>query len=1013
MPTTLPVPSKGALRALRSLALGTSCTLALSAGLLTEDRRRRIHAAREVHDNAKKLKSSRKYHSTGTTIIETLGDQSLRYQEDAFWLPSNVMKGVIPNISSVEEREDVNKRQDAGSPTPPSPTPLRISRYESGRMPKLPITKYPVGPPLKKLFPKSSDNTSTLESPSLSDVPKQKLHNRQGKLAADVTKLLQDPENIDEATSRFCEAIEEGLPTGGLGLSPRLMEIAIQLANSCEMQSKFTESEKVFEIVRNTGALDENQFYLFHPEAIIDRLLDRYHSSSDILGLESLRKACSIFLTKFKGEPRPLSKRLQFQGERLCAKTCDSGMYDLTLNLYSRLQSGQEERTMSAAAAGPLVIATHMKGSHKKVFHYFIKFLKTTPDQLQFSNVGSTAFESILKTGRIDRAEQALIAAQDTAKKIGLPMSTTWLLKVLGTDWRTHQNLEQTKGLFDRLKPCLAIVQHPQAAYGAMIQFSIEANDEPLAHHYYEEMRQSYPPVPGDVRIYGHFAFAKAKRNDWLGVKDDFLRMKITSPGSAYAQELASSFTPILKLYGQCHSIADTEDFIRFFMDDIGIRLTTNLMNLMVDFYGTAKEIDSLARWIDFAAAAACPFNAATFNTILNKCSESWDFSFWDTYRLYDSMCQLSPRHSRFVDEDTLPILRRLAMLKAPSHEELLRRLAVLKKTRRICVDTFDNKTVLRSMAVTMAKNNPIATLKVYKIAQRDRILLNIKHLHLAVRASLRLYPNNAEETLQYIRDAQQMGIDVSGAIAIIIVHQMTAMCEEGNNDSRPVTELLQRTITTLEGSGLTVSPIVVSQAISALQKRGHYRLCIDVWTSLSRRLNIEPSSIDLATLTVLLQVYIGLEDHLGIQWVINTLSANKLCPDSRMRRYLRNTRRTTINLMQQGQYPDKIHSFLDALDEAIETTRLMREEALEDRKEVKSKTIQIIEKAIADEEDAAGHALSSYDLIEKHETETLSKSYSNSPTIDDVDRWTDSARDGYREMDLPSPPVLVEVAAG
>src|ERR1035438_8216404 len=89
MPTTLPVPSKGALRALRNLAIGTSCTLALSAGLLTEDRRRRIHAAREVHGNAKKLKSSRKYHSTGTTAIEAFEDQLLRYRDDAFWLPSN------------------------------------------------------------------------------------------------------------------------------------------------------------------------------------------------------------------------------------------------------------------------------------------------------------------------------------------------------------------------------------------------------------------------------------------------------------------------------------------------------------------------------------------------------------------------------------------------------------------------------------------------------------------------------------------------------------------------------------------------------------------------------------------------------------------------------------------------------------------------------------------------------------------------------------------------------------
>ncbi|KAE9370642.1 hypothetical protein N431DRAFT_344304 [Stipitochalara longipes BDJ] len=1010
MPTTLPVPSKSALRALRSLAFGTSCTLALGAGLLTEDRRRRIHAAREVHDNAKKLKSSRKYHGTGTTILETLDDQSLQYREDAFWLPSNVLKSSIPNITTTKETKDVCESQDPSPSRPPVPKPFRTSRYELGHGRKVPTTKYMYGPPLEISPPNILEN-SISGPPEIPKIPKQKLHNRQGKLATDVTKLLQAPENIDEATSRFCEAFEEGLSIDGLGISPRLMEAAIQLANTCELQCRFENSEKVFDIIRNAGAIDEGHFHSFHPDAIISRLLDRYHSNSDTLDLESLRKACSIFLTKFKEKPRPLSKRLLFQGEKLCAKTCESGMYDLTLALYTRVQSGREGDTLGAV--GPLIIATHMKGHHKKVFRYFHKyFLKTTPDQLQFFNVGNAAIESILKTGRIDRAEQALVAARETAEKNGLSMSTTWLLQVLGSDWRMHQNLEQSKAIFGRLEPCLGFVQHPQAFYGAMIQFCIEADDEPLARRYYDTLRELYPPVPGDVRIYGHFAFAKAKRNDWLGVKDDFLKMKSASPGSAYAQEIASSFTPILALYGQSHSISDTEDFVRFFVDEIGIGLTTNLMNIMVGIYGDAKEIDSLARWIDYATAAGCPVDSVTFNTILNKCSQSWDLPFWDIYRLYRSVCQLGSRHSRFVDEDTLPILRRLAMLNVPSQDELLRRLAVLKKTDRTCVDTFDNKTVLRSMAVTMAKQNPVATLKIYRCAQRDRIPLNSRHLHLAVKASLQLYPNDSEEPLRHIQDAQRMGIDVSGATAIIIIHQMTAMCEEGNKDGRPVTELLQRTVTALQDSGLTVSPTMVTQAMSVLHKRGHYRLCIDVWASLSRHLHIEPSSVDLVTLTVLLQAYIGLEDHLGIQWVVKTLSANKLYPGSRIRRYLRNARRTIIDLLKSGEYPDNMHSFLDALDEAIETTRLMQKEAVEDWKEVKFKTIQIMEKAIAEDE-AAGRALGSSNFIEKHEVEAVRETSSNTSTIDVVEPLTDTVADEFYEMDLPSPQILLEVGAG
>ncbi|PMD54227.1 uncharacterized protein K444DRAFT_618685 [Hyaloscypha bicolor E] len=1010
MPTTLPAPSKGALRALRNLALGTSCTLALGAGLLTEDRRRRIRAAREVHDNAKKLKSSRKYHNTGNTVIETFEAQLLRYREDAFWLPSNVLKSTPPKATASKETNNGGAAHNLSPSHPPMPTPVRISRYEPG-------SRTDVLPPKPSSLPflktKTSQHALGNTRPEPPKVPKQGLHNRQGKLATDVTNLLQDPDSIHEAASRFFEAFEEGLSIDGVGISQRLLEAAIQLANACEAQLKFENSEKVFDIILGSGALHEEHFHLFHPEAIICRLLHRPSSDRSSLDQNSLRKASAIFLTKFKEKPKPLSKRMFSLGERLCAETCQSGMYDLTLDLYSRLQSCRENGTIEAVA--PLIIATHMKGHHKKVFQYFHKYyLQTTPDQLEFFNTGGLAIESILKTGRIDRAEKTLIAACEMAEKSRILTSTTWFLKVLGHVWRTHRDLEQTTSLFGRLEPFLHVAQHPQAFYGAMIQFCIEANDEPLAQCYYDTMRRSYPPVPGDVRIYGHFAFAKAKRNDWLGVKDDFLKMKRTSPGSAYIKELASSFHPILQLYIRCHTISDTEEFIRYFVDEIGIKITKNLTRTMVEAYGKAKEIDSLTKLIDYSAAAGCPIDSVTFNTILRKCYQSWGFPYWEIYRLYRAVCSLDSIHSRFIDEETVPTLRRLAILGSPPQEELLRRLKVLKKLDRTPDDALDSKAILRTMAVTMAKDNPIATLKIYKRAQKDRVLLDSKHLHLAVRASLQLHPNTTEETLRHIQDAQAVGVDVSNAIGIIIIHQMTATYEEGNEDSRLVTELTQKTVTTFEKAGLKVSPIVVTHAVSILEKRGHNRLCVDVWNSLSHRLNFEPSSFDLFTLTVLLKAYIGLRDHVGIQWVVKTLSANKLCPDPRFRLYLKNARRETTNLLRSGEYSENMLHFLDVLVEAIEATRLLREEAAEERRGVMFKTIQIIEKAIVEE--AARQERGSSDSPEAFEesTEIVLETLSQTSSIDALEPWiAQNDGGGHHEMDIPSPQILVEVGAG
>src|SRR5262245_43240543 len=58
MSPPLPVPSKAAIRALRGLALGTSCAI----GVIVEDRSRRITTLRTAINNKEKIKAARQYH---------------------------------------------------------------------------------------------------------------------------------------------------------------------------------------------------------------------------------------------------------------------------------------------------------------------------------------------------------------------------------------------------------------------------------------------------------------------------------------------------------------------------------------------------------------------------------------------------------------------------------------------------------------------------------------------------------------------------------------------------------------------------------------------------------------------------------------------------------------------------------------------------------------------------------------------------------------------------------------
>ncbi|PVH73345.1 hypothetical protein DL98DRAFT_520002 [Cadophora sp. DSE1049] len=932
MPTNLPVPSKGALRALRKLALGTSCTIAFGAGLLTEDRRRRIHSAREVHENAKKLKSSRKYHSAGTTSLEALEGRTLQYRDAAFWLPSNVLKStasavLIPSVNSDCPRiESPAEKKQSTKPTANpkySPPHLRVARI----------------PPLNVSRPSLESRTS-----DIGDHPKRQAHNRQQKLAHNVTKLLtQDPPNVDEATAVFFDSLEERLFVDESGLSQVLIDASIRLSKACRQESMFASSSKILDIILSYGQISEEDFWKFNPLSIVRSLIsiqgDTGHRPVDP---ERLKKACSIYLTTFKEKPKSMSSAVRLIGRDLCKATCQQGMFDLTLALFSRLESCRAGNPPIAVDC--LIKATHGKGHHKKIFRHFQRlYTQTNPDQLQFFQVVGMAIDSILSLGKLDEAEQVLNAASLMAEGGELDMSTTWFLKVLGEEYRAHRDLARLQALFRRLQPLYPRTRHPQALYGAMIQFCIESRDEELASSYYRELRKSNNPRPEDLRIYGHFALAKAYRGDWEGVKEDFHKMKKTVPEDDEVYSII--FNPILKEFTNSHSVDEIEDFIQYFLVRFHLRATSLVMNAMIDVYSKAHEVDAISRWIRYATADGHVVDSTTFNTILRNCALHFQFSFDECYRLY---CLVQNLRWDVVDNNSLSILRNVAMSRSPNEAIRNQRLQSLKRLDDP-VQVSGSNEVYRAMTTTSAQNNDIAVLKIYKRGQLDHVRLEAKHLNLAVRASLRLHGANVVEALRLIRDAQGNGImDVTNVIASVFVHQMSDLYEDGSRVDL-LAELVDRTISSFEECKMKVPQKVITHAASVLQRRGRNRMAIDLWDSMSRRLNIPSSSFDLPSLTTLLKAYIDLRDADGIRWVTKNLATNNLAPDTRLKAILKEARKQVGKQLDRNPCSERLHEWWAILDEAHKEVKEMRQEALLTKEQIKIKVIKIMETAIED----------------------------------------------------------------
>ncbi|RDL31431.1 uncharacterized protein BP5553_09640 [Venustampulla echinocandica] len=945
MPTTLPVPSKGALRTLRNLALGTSCTLAFGTGLLTEDRRRRLHTMREVHGNVQKIKSSRSYYGAGRALIDTLDDLGAGYAPESIFLAGDpAMRSLTKDTNrALKSEESISTRSPEPTALPPPffPVPGHIERppKDLWRRPPairshLPITAPPPPPP---------------------GLSRAKIHNHQHRLASDVASILEGggvETNVDAAALRFLDTFEEGLPIDGSGLLRPLVDVAAELSKACVKQSKLDYSERILDVVLKYPPIDEAQFQSLQPYSVVQHLVDglKNEALSDSRAVDAkLRKACSIYMMEFDGKPHTAQESdleiVQSLGERLCAESYRVGMYDLTIDIYSHLP---RKRSCGVQTLSHVIAACHELGMHGKVFGYFSRYAQKLPDQVDFYHTVGRVIDSALKHGRgnMNRAEETLVIATRMAKSRGFSTSTTPILKVIGHQWRSTKNIHKTRELFDRLEPLAHVAGHPQAAYGAIIQFCIEAGEEAAATSYYEKLRESYEPLPGDVRIYGHFALAKAMRNDWSGVKEDLRNMAVLSPD--HKHDFNSCFTPILKVFAKSHPVNETEDFVRGFVEEGHLEMTAFISNIMIDTYAKAREMASLVRWIEYATSVGCKMDAVSVNIILNNCYRTWKFPFEETYHLYRHILGLGKGSRNLTDNDTMEILGRIAVNDSPTAPERDRRLRLLKELGRP-KHSWSSSGVHRAMKTTLANENPAATLKIYDRACTEDLLLGRGHLVAAVKASLQVNGDNVDESIRLIKDAQRGGQNVELPIAILIVHQMTKVCGQ-DQPAIHLQGMVQNTMSTLDKYGFNVSPPVLTHTISLLERHGRFRQAFNFWTTISQHQGLPPSSIDLVTLSALLRVFIGLRDARGICWVGKILVGNGLVPDTRLYTDVKKARKSAMDIeMQEPSL--HISKFVAALSELRTTVACLRKRAASEKRDVRDMTVKIMERAIKNQE--------------------------------------------------------------
>ena len=964
--SSLPVPSKNALRTLRRLALGTSCTVAFSAGMLTEDRRRRIHAARQVHDNAKKLKSSRNYHSAGAALAETLDEQVLSHGNGSAWtlrksptasasrneeplrdsyLPESKLEK--EHMRDVKDRIGPRQKSPSGSQSgvkgplrlwrPTGPISFQIKRYTI-HDPAIPLARWQ--PPAVEWKPSFSDNRAFKPQPSEIDLP-----GRQHKLASDIRKILAggyESPSVDAAALRFLNTFREGLSLEDSGLHESLMEAVIELCQSCRDHGKFETFEKILDIILSCGPIDQDVFFAFEPQGLIRAALKGIQDPATghkTLNIESLKKACALFLTTFKERPKveaPEVKQWALLGTQLCQETYRHQLFNSTEDIYWNLEKYSAEATNSAVRY--LIRAAYKQKEYKKVVEYFQRFYaQTSPDQGDFYKTTKLVIDAVVEvpTPKYDVAEEVMFSILDMAACQGRTASTTCILRVLGSHWRAHRDIHKIRTLFERLKLNLQFTGHPQAVYGALIQFLIESGDEASALAYYEQMRKIYEPTSDDVRIYGHFAYSKAMRKDWDGVKNDFRHMKDSNPD---LDEYCAAFTPILHLFAKSQSVRETEDLVREFVEKFDMVLTPYMSNIMIDKYLQAKEIDSVARWLEYMYSLDAPIATNFFNSVLMSCHQRWKFNFEEIFQLYQLVKKKGDWTKEFFNERTDSIMRSLAF------STLQRKSGrVTKRLKPWLCETSDpvqSNEIRDAMAMAVARGDNVHTLKLYKKALAGQTPPDGFAASIAVKASLRIYPDDIDATAALLQSLVEKGQDVSDAMSAIFTHQISAIYGDVEEGCRHVQRIARNTLSAIEDRGIRIPTRAVTHVMNILRARNQNREAIDFWESMSRRKGRTEHSLDLETLTVLLEAYIGLRDCEGINWVMHMVTVCDLAPDKRFKGVLLNAQ------IRAGKRREE-REFCDVITSALGEVKHMRFVATEDKDNVKVKTIRIMERAI------------------------------------------------------------------
>ncbi|KAI1006299.1 hypothetical protein K3495_g1925 [Podosphaera aphanis] len=892
----MPVPSEGALRILRHLALGTSCTAVFTLGLILEDRQRLIYTAQILHSNSEKLKSSKRYTTAGASVIKALEDRILNnhdYEskpaEGLHIRPLPIIKEQRKNLTAKEGRTTSRKRLRNSMTSIPShlqssPSSLHISRVTLDRNGR---GNY------EWLIPGTVQGLRQLSSIT--------------KFEQCISSCLDEtPPQIDRAMSHFMHSFPEIVDHDRniLGLTEvKLLGLALTLFRVCKSNLRLDDSQKVFQLVLKWG-IEKNVFFSFQLENIVRKLLSQQTPTS-------FEKAVFIYLATVRSR-KTVTPRLLSLGYELCDRTFKVKQFQFTRDIFHHIKKFNDK--FPYKTLGCILVSLSKQETYQpEVTEYFAKYsMQTKLVKEQYNSVVTEIVDHLLVHGKFDDAEKVVRMASYVAEQQKIVTSVVPCAHLLQNNWDTFRDLDRILALFKRVESYIHRVRFPWVLYELMIKICLEAEETTHAWSFHKTVSEKYGQRTGV--LLSQLTLLKAKKGNREGVLNDFKMMN-----QEHVNEYSRLFPKILKEYSNNNSFSDTEILLENAFK-AGINLSIDTINKIAERYARDRDIEALSCLVQYATRKGHVLDSTFVNMILKQAYTHWKYKIEDVLDILESLIKLNPA-GQIVNINTFFLLRSIIVSHKRRSEAwkfgILRRLdEIFKPCNLEQRDPYNPKQVLWEMVVSLNADDPKETLAIYNWACSNNVIIEPEHLNVAVEAKFRCSDGNTNDALKMIHSSGLSGSQTATSISLLFIHQLQQLVHQGKHTADEVVRLTMEFITAFEKRGLKVPVKVVTQTISTLERLHYYLAVIDFWEFVSPRLSLTTSVLEISTLTVFLKTCIGLRDIPGFWHVFNIMENNKIIPDQHFSLVLENARRSFLRaLTTRKMMPKKENiQFLDTL---------------------------------------------------------------------------------------------------